>query len=47
MNDLEVREYLGKGITFKRINGIIYANATEMAKCFDGGLMKLANWKKK
>lgn len=35
MNDLEVREYLGKSISFKRINGMIYANATEMAKIFN------------
>lgn len=46
MNDLEVREYLGNGITFKNIKGQIYADATEMAKCFNGGLMKLANWKR-
>lgn len=46
MNDLEVRKYLGSGIAFKNINGQVYANATDMAKCFEGGLMKLANWKR-
>ena len=34
MNELIVREYLGKGIEFKIINGKVYANATSMCKAF-------------
>ncbi len=46
MNEMVVKEYLGNGITFKMIEGQIYADATEMAKIFDGGIQKLANWKR-
>lgn len=42
MNDLVIREYLGNGITFKDVNGQIYANATEMAKCFPN--KNLSTW---
>lgn len=34
MNEVMVREYLGNGIGFKVIGGMVYANATEMAKVF-------------
>ena len=34
MNEVMVREYLGNGIGFKVIDGMVYANATEMAKVF-------------
>ena len=42
MNELVVKEYLGSGITFKNIEGEIYANATEMAKCFPN--KNLSTW---
>ena len=41
MNELKVKEYLGKQIEFKMINGEIYANATTMAES-----VKLDNWKR-
>ena len=34
MQELIIKEYLGNGISFKVINGEVYANATEMAKAF-------------
>jgi sporulation protein YlmC with PRC-barrel domain len=43
MNELIVREYLGKGIEFKIINGKVYANATSMCKAF-GKLF--ADWRR-
>ena len=41
MNELIVREYLGKGIEFKIINGKVYANALSMTDS-----VKLDNWKR-
>ncbi len=41
MNEVMVREYLGNGIGFKLIDGMVYGNATEMCKSFD---KKLAHW---
>ena len=41
MNGLIVREYLGKGIEFKIINGKVYANALSMTDS-----IKLDNWKR-
>lgn len=46
MNNIIVKEYLGSGITFKMIEGNIYADATEMAKIIDNGLQKLKDWKR-
>lgn len=34
MKDLIVKEYLGNGIEFKIIDGVVYANATSMCKAF-------------
>ena len=39
--ELIVKEYLGNGIEFKVINGMVYANATSF-----GESQKLANWKR-
>lgn len=41
MNNLIVKEYLGNGISFKNVNGEIYANATEMCKGFG---KKTSHW---
>ncbi|MFR4518401.1 MAG: KilA-N domain-containing protein [Fusobacterium sp.] len=35
MSKLIIKEYLGKSIKFKVINGRVYANATTMCKIFD------------
>lgn len=44
MNELIVKEYLGNGIEFKVVDGVVYANANKMASGF-GGSKKLENWK--
>lgn len=45
MNELIVKEYLGNGIEFKVVDGVVYANANKMAEAF-GGRIKLDNWKR-
>jgi hypothetical protein len=37
-----VKSYLGNNIEFKMINGEVYANATQMAKCFPA--KNLSTW---
>lgn len=44
-NELIIRRFKGKGIEFKVIDGVVYANANKMAKAF-GGSIGLDNWKR-
>lgn len=44
MQNLVTRNYLGKNIEFKVVEGHVYANANKMAEAF-GGSDKLKNWK--
>ena len=41
MNELKVKEYLGKQIEFKMINGEVYVNASNFEES-----QKLKNWKR-
>lgn len=45
MNELVIKEYLGNKIEFKMVDGMVYANANQMAIGF-GGSSKLADWKR-
>lgn len=46
MKELITKDYLGKVIEFKTIDGLIYANATSMCSPFENGSQKLKDWKR-
>lgn len=45
-NEVIIKEYLGNGIEFKLIDDLVYVNATSIAKAFENGSQKLADWKR-
>lgn len=45
MNELIVREYLGRNIFFQVFNGEIYANVISIASTFENGKQKLEDWR--